>query len=99
MWDICPIFETVRTSNGSSRTICSSSDQCENSFIKTCNRRFEESIHRILLLEKLFEHVNITNILEWAETGQEEKEVLTVAKRLKINSIMLQHAMYSGLWG
>ena len=53
----------------------------KNSFIKTCNRRFEESIHRILLLEKLFEHVNITNILEWAETGQEEKEVLTVAKR------------------
>ena len=67
----------------------------KKSFIKTCNRRFEESIHRILLLEKLFENVKITNILEWAETGQEEKEVLSVAKRFKINSIMLQHAMYS----
>jgi len=67
----------------------------KKSFIETCNRRFEESINRIMLLEKLFENNNIINILEWAETGQEEKEVLSVAKRMQINSIMLQHAMYS----
>ena len=64
-------------------------------FIQTCSDRFTESINRILLLEKLFQNVSIVNVLEWAETGQEEKEVLTLAKNMKINSIMLQHAMYS----
>jgi len=67
----------------------------KSSFVNTCNERFNESIKRILLLEKLFEKFSIENVLEWAETAQEEKEVLAVAKNFKINSIMLQHAMYS----
>ena len=33
-------------------------------------------------------------ILEWAETGQEEKEIITLSKKKTIPSILLQHGMY-----
>jgi hypothetical protein len=66
----------------------------KNSFIKTCNQRFEESLHRILLLEKFFEKTNISSILEWAETGQEEKELLHVSRKKNIKSFMLQHNLF-----
>jgi hypothetical protein len=63
-------------------------------FSKMCNQRFNESFKRILLLQELFSHFNISEILEWAETGQEEKEVLAVSKKYGIKSIMLQHSMF-----
>ena len=63
-------------------------------FSKMCNQRFNESLKRILLLRELFSHFNISEILEWAETGQEEKEVLAVSKKYGIKSIMLQHSMF-----
>ena len=63
-------------------------------FIKTCYDRFSESLRRILLLHELFNQFNISLILEWAETGQEEKEVLAVSKEFGIKSIMLQHSMF-----
>ena len=63
-------------------------------FIKTCSDRFSESLRRILLLHELFNQFKISLILEWAETGQEEKEVLTVSKEFGIKSIMLQHSMF-----
>jgi hypothetical protein len=66
----------------------------KNNFIKLCNSRFLESIRRILLLDEMFNQFKISIILEWAETGQEEKEVLHVSKKFGIKSIMLQHAMF-----
>ena len=66
----------------------------KNSFIMICNSRLKESISRIVLLDKLFATHNISVILEWAELGQEEKEVLNVAKKHNIPTVMLQHAMY-----
>ena len=90
MWNFEKFFEEIFSIENISFW-----NSIKKSFMETCNRRFEESIRRILLLEKLFEKNKIINILEWAETGQEEKEVLSVAKRMQINSVMLQHAMYS----
>ena len=64
----------------------------KSSFIKICDSRFKESIVRIILLNELMSKIKINTILEWAETGQEEKEVLFVSKKYKIKSVMLQHA-------
>jgi len=45
------------------------------------------------LLNELFDKFNISVILEWAETGQEEKEIISISKKRGIKSVMLQHAM------
>ena len=90
LWKQDDIFEELFSINQSSFWF-----SIKNTFTEMCNHRFQESIKRILLLEKLFDNVKITNVLEWAETGQEEKEIVSVAKKMKINSVMLQHAMYS----
>lgn len=65
----------------------------KNSFIDICNSRLLESIKRISLLENSFNNFKFSVILEWAETGQEEKEILFIAKKNKIPSVMLQHAI------
>lgn len=67
----------------------------KKSFINMCNQRFKESINHLSLLKKLFETVNISVILEWAETGQEEKELLYLANQQNIFSMMLQHNLFS----
>jgi hypothetical protein len=66
----------------------------KESFVKICNSRFEESTKRIMLLKEFFEECDISVILEWAELGQEEKEVLNLVKQRGIKTVMLQHAMY-----
>jgi len=67
-------------------------DSIKNSFKKICYSRFFESITRIILFEKFFTNFKTSVILEWAETGQEEKDCLYVSKNFNIPSIMLQHA-------
>ncbi len=67
----------------------------KNSFIKTCNYRFKESVRRILLDQELLNTFNVSVILEWAETGQEEKEILSIAKKRGIKIVYLPHAMYT----
>lgn len=72
----------------------------KNSFLKICEQRMTESIHHIILLKYFFKNNNISVILEWAELGQEEKEVLAIAKHNDVSTIMLQHAMFptSKIW-
>jgi uncharacterized membrane protein len=65
----------------------------EKPFRETCSKRFLESVKRILLLNEFFKYYNISTILEWAELGQEEKELLLVSKKFNVESIMLQHAL------
>lgn len=65
----------------------------EKPFRETCSQRFLESVKRILLLNEFFKSYNISVILEWAELGQEEKELLLVSKKFNVESIMLQHAL------
>ncbi len=90
MWNLDSLFEEFFKINSISLW-----DSIKKSFIKTCNQRFEESIHRLSLLEKLFEKINISVILEWAETGQEEQELLYLAKKQQIPTLMLQHNLFS----
>jgi len=66
----------------------------KNSFIEICMSRFKESIRRIRLAHELFKTLQPSVILEWAETAQEEKDILQVAKKFGIKSVLLQHAMY-----
>jgi len=66
----------------------------KNTFAETCISRFTESLRRITLLEQMLEKFDISVILEWAETGQEEKEIITVSKKKGIPSVLLQHGMY-----
>ena len=66
----------------------------KNSFRKICISRFSESIQRIYLLNQLFTKFDISEILQWAEAGQEEKECVLVGKQFKIPSFMLQHSRY-----
>jgi len=88
LWNLNSVFEEVFSFN--SQTFWYS---IKNSFIKICNARFSESIRRILLLNELFVAFNISVIFEWAETGQEEKEIIFLSKKRGIKSILLQHAM------
>lgn len=89
LWQYDHIFEKVFSLH--SHTFWYS---IKKSFVNICNSRFKESIQRIMLLHEFFKEFNISVILEWAETGQEEKEVLYVAKKFGIKSVMLQHSMY-----
>ena len=66
----------------------------KNPFMEICTSRFKESVRRIILSHELFKKLNISVILEWAETAQEEKEILQVAKKYGVKSVLLQHAMY-----
>jgi len=89
VWRYDDVFERLFSVNGETFWY-----SIKNNFVKLCSARFTESIKRILLLEEFFTKFNISVILEWAETAQEEKEILYLAKKLQIKSIMLQHAMF-----
>ena len=65
----------------------------KKSFSNICNSRLSESVKRILLIKKFFMDYKFNVILEWAEAGQEEKEILSIANQQNIPSIMLQHAI------
>ena len=65
----------------------------KQSFSQICKSRFLESLKRIYLLKEFLYNSNISVILIWAETAQEEKELIQVAKELGIPIVLLQHAM------
>ena len=88
IWSLDSVFEETFSIN--SHTFWHS---IKNSFMQICDKRFSESVRRILLLNELFDKFNISVILEWAETGQEEKEIISISKKRGIKSVMLQHAM------
>ena len=89
MFELNDVFETIFIFESNSLW-----DSIKNTFTKTCTSRFTESIRRIILLEHMIEKFDISVILEWAETGQEEKEIITVSKKKGISSVLLQHGMY-----
>ncbi len=88
MWCLDSTFEEIFEIDNHSIWI-----SIKDSFSQICNTRFLESTERILLLKELFNKFNISVILEWAETGQQEKEAILIAKKYGIKSVMLQHAM------
>ncbi len=88
MWNLDSTFEKIFSNNFNTFWYA-----IKESFTKICISRFCESVRRILLVNKLFDTLDISVILEWAETGQEEKEIIFLSKKRGIKSILLQHAM------
>lgn len=58
-----------------------------------CYTRFSESIHKILMIDELFTTVSPSVILEWAEIAFEEKMIIQIAKKFRIEIIYLQHTL------
>ena len=48
-----------------------------------------------MLLETLFDNINVSCLLEWAHVGMEEKIAVFLANKKKIPSIYLQHGMHA----
>lgn len=88
MWSLDKTFQEIFTINSISLW-----DSIYFSFKEICTSRFTESVKRIFLLTELFTIVDFSVILEWAESGQEEKELIFVGRKFGIQSLMLQHAL------
>ena len=75
-------------------------DSIKNSLHSICLSRFNESIERIFLLNKVYELYDISIIFVWVDVGQEEKECILVGKSFSIDSVMLQHGRFqtSKIW-
>lgn len=69
-------------------------DAIKDNFVNITGKRFEESIIKFLMMQKLFENINVSCILEWAHVGVEEKIALFIANKRKIPSIFLQHGLF-----
>jgi hypothetical protein len=65
----------------------------KESFKQICYTRFSEFIHKILMMDELFDTIKPSIILEWAETGLEEKMLIQIAKKFGIEIIYLQHTL------
>jgi len=89
MFELNDVFENIFLFESNSLW-----NSIKNTFTETCLSRFTESIKRIISLEQMLDKFDISVILEWAETGQEEKETITVSNKKGIPSILLQHGMY-----
>ena len=66
----------------------------KENFIQLTTRRFIESIEKLILLNKLFNAVDISVILEWAHVGLEDKLAINAANKNKIPNLFLQHGLY-----
>ena len=64
-------------------------------FVSICNHRFSEAVFRILSSEDFFKKNNIHCILTMYNAGAEERAILSVAQKLKIPSILMQHGIYA----
>lgn len=88
IWNMDKIFEEMFSFNLNTFWFA-----IKESFTNICTSRFRESVRRILLVNTLLDTLDVSGILEWAETAQEEKEIITLAKKRGIQSVLLQHAM------
>ena len=65
----------------------------ENEFSDIITKRFSESIKRLVLIDIMFNEMNIKSVLDWAHTGMEEKEISFLANKRKIPIFCLQHGI------
>ena len=69
-------------------------ESMKDSLENICIERLNDSIKRILVLDKFFQDYNIKLILQWTEVGQEEKECMKVGQNFQIPAFMLQHGRF-----
>ena len=66
----------------------------KENFIQLTTKRFTESVEKLVLLNELFNTIDISVILEWAHVGLEDKLAINVANKNKIPNLFLQHGLY-----
>jgi len=65
----------------------------KDEFLEMIRERFQESIQRLILINEMFNQINIKLILDWAHTGVEEKEINHYAIKKNITVYCLQHGI------
>ena len=65
----------------------------KHEFLKMITERFQESIERLILINEMFNQINVKLILDWAHTGVEEKEISHHAIKKNIAVYCLQHGI------
>jgi len=65
----------------------------KDEFSEIIIKRFSESIERLILIDKMFNEMNIKSVLDWAHTGMEEKEINFLANKRGISIFCLQHGI------
>ena len=65
----------------------------KDDFLKIIITRFSESIERLILINEMFDKMNIKSVLDWAHTGMEEKEISFIANKKRISIFCLQHGI------
>lgn len=83
------IFEKIFLINNYSFWKCIKDDFCI-----LVEKRYNELIHKIILIESFFENAQIDLILDWAHTATEEKILSHFAKKKNISILTLQHGSY-----
>jgi hypothetical protein len=64
-------------------------------FVNMCRKRFLDASKEFELAEKLLKKYQFSAVLIWTETGLLEQIIISLAKKLKIPTILLQHGLYS----
>ncbi|MBI4131936.1 MAG: UDP-N-acetylglucosamine 2-epimerase [Nitrosarchaeum sp.] len=64
-------------------------------FVNMCRKRFLDASKELELAEKLLKKYQFSVVLIWAETGLLEQIMISLAKKLEIPIILLQHGLYS----
>lgn len=64
-------------------------------FVNMCRKRFLDASKEFELAEKLFKKYQFSTVLIWGETGLLEQIMISLAKKLEIPIIILQHGLYS----
>lgn len=90
LWSKDDIFNSIFSLEGYSFW-----SSIKENFIEITTRRFVESIEKYLLLDTLFDNINVSCLLEWAHVGMEERIAVFLANKKKIPSIYLQHGMHA----
>ena len=65
----------------------------KDEFLEIIIKRFSESIERLILIDKMFNEMNIKSVLDWAHTGTEEKEISFHANKKGISIFCVQHGI------
>ena len=65
----------------------------KDEFSEIIINRFSESIERQILINEMFDKMNIKSVLDWAHTGMEEKEISFLANKKGISIFCLQHGI------
>ena len=64
-------------------------------FVNMCRKRFLDTAKEFELAEKLLKKYPFSAVLIWAETGLLEQIIISLAKKLKIPIILLEHGLNS----